>query len=112
MVQFITIFFITLSVLVVGYFINLINKKRRTHIIVEIMFILMYIGVIIVALYPKILSHIENTLGISSALNFLVYLSIFVLFLTTFWLYKKTENQRLEITQLVREIAYLKNNKK
>lgn len=64
----------------------------------------------ILFMFPQILRTIEDILGIQSAINFFIYLSIFILFLISYTLYQKSEKQRIEITKLVREISYLKNN--
>lgn len=105
--DFITIFFIALSLVVLFYFIFLIAKGVRIHLFFELFFIFAYGLVVVIFLFPGILSFIEKTLGIQSAINFLVYLSIFVAYFLIFLFYTKTEKQRQEITKLTREIALL-----
>lgn len=107
--EFITIFFVLLSVVVLLYFAGLLyNSSVRIPIILEVFFAGIYFFVLFIFLFPEILSVIEDIFGIDSAVNFLVYLSIFILFFLVFILYKKTEEQRIEITKLVRELSYYK----
>ena len=107
--EFITVFFVALSVLVLLYFAGLLyNSSVRIPIILEVFFAGVYFFVLIIFLFPDILSFIEEIFGIDSAVNFLVYLSIFILFFLVFILYKKTEEQRIQITKLVRELSYLR----
>lgn len=110
--DFITIFFLLMSIVTLGYFIFIFKASKRLPILFELFYIAIYCFVFIIFLYPNILSIIENILGISSAINFIVYLSIFVAYFLIFILYTGKENQRQEITKLTREIAYLKNEKK
>lgn len=106
--DFVTLFFVVLSVIVLGYFLFVFKSSVRIPLLVEVFFIAVYGIVLLLVLFPSLLGFIEETLGIGSAVNFIVYLSVFVLFFIVFVLYRKSEEQRLEITKLVREIAYLK----
>jgi len=110
--EFIFIFFILSSIGLLIYFTSIFNSKKRFPVLFEIFSILFYLVILIIFLFPNILNFIEELLGIQSAINFLIYLSIFVSYFILFILYKKSEEQRIEITTLVREIAYLKEKKK
>ena len=116
MVQFISIFFIGMSILVIGYLISLMKTNKRIHFLVEFFFISAYIIVMFIFLFPKSLRILETTFGISSAINFILYLSIFVAYFFLFLLYQKNEDLRREITKLTQEIALRdskdKNSKK
>lgn len=107
-----SIFFVIASLFVIVYFFYVFKSSKRTHILVEIGFIGIYLIILLITIFPNLLGLIEKTFGINSALNFIVYLSVFVAYFIIFLLYKKSEEQRVEITKLVREIAYLKNAKK
>ncbi len=109
--DFISIFFIIMSIVVMTYIYFLLKTKRRFSILIEIFYISIYSFVALIFLFPSILIFIENTLGIASAINFFLYLSIFVAYFLLFILYGKSETQREEITKLVREIAYIKKDK-
>ena len=110
--DFITIFFSFMSIVVVLYIFYLFKSKRRMSIKFELFYIAIYGFVAFIFLFPNTLKFIEKTLGIASALNFIVYLSVFVAYFIIFLLYTKSEQQRQEITALTREIAYLKKDKK
>ncbi len=107
MIQFINIFFIVLSIFVLIYFLKVFLSNKRANLFLEFLFLGIYSLVIILFLFPNILVLIERVLGINSAINFFVYLSIFVLFLIVYSFYNKLEKQRIEITKLTREIAIL-----
>lgn len=106
--EFTTIFFIILSLIAIFYIALAFKSSLRIPILVEFFFIVLYGVFLLFVLFPSLLNLVENVLGISSALNFITYLSIFTLFFMTFLLYRKSEEQRIEITKLVREISYLK----
>jgi len=108
----ITVIFIFFNVVILGYLFNHIRTKKRIHNLVEIFFVFMYICLTIILIFPKLLSVIEDVLNIPSAINFIVYLSVFVAYLFIFSLYGRLETQREDITKLVREIALLNGKKK
>lgn len=110
--DFISIFFLLMSICVIGYLLYIYKSRKRVHLLAEIFFIGAYSFVFIIFLYPPILTWIEETLGVESAINFIIYLSIFIAYFLLFILYNKTEQQRLEITKLVREIALMRKNEK
>lgn len=76
----------------------------------ELFFLAAFGFIFLIFLFPNILNIIEDIFGLDSALNFILYLSIFIAYFAIFLLYKKIEDQRKEITKLVREIA-LKDKK-
>jgi len=110
--DFSTIFFILLTLIVISYIIFTFKSNKRFHLVSEIFFILIYIVILVLVIFPNLLKKIEEVFGIQSAINFIVYFSIFVAYFLIFIFYTKTEEQRIEITKLAREIAYLKNDKK
>ena len=112
MVNFTTIFFIILSLIMMGYILLSFQKGKRNHILKEIFFLTIYGIFLLIILFPNLLNLIEEILGIQSAINFGIYLSIFLLFAIVFMLYKKSEEQRVHITKLNRELTYLKHEKK
>lgn len=72
---------------------------------------LLWIAVIIIALFPNIIVGLSIMLGVGRAVDLLIYISIIVLFYLMFRLYVKMDVQAKETTKLVREIA-IKNAKK
>lgn len=107
-----SIFFILFSLIVIVYLLLVYKSQERIHFIVELFFISIYGFVFLIFLFPNTLKIIENILGIQSALNFIIYLSIFVAYLFLFTLYSKSEKQREEITKLTRELALFKKDEK
>ncbi|MFT7615539.1 MAG: hypothetical protein ACI8Y7_000353 [Candidatus Woesearchaeota archaeon] len=110
--DFMSTFFILLSVLVLIYITFIFHSASRLPRLTEAFFIGAYAIILIIFMFPGILKQLEVTLGISNALNFIIYLSIFAAYFLIYILYKAKEKQRTEITQLTREIALLKNAKK
>jgi hypothetical protein len=109
--SFVNLFFILMSILVLVYLFYTYKSGKRINIWLEIFYILGYIFILLIFLFPSILNFLKYFFGIKSPVNFFLYLAIFVLFIITYNLYQKTEKQRIEITKLTREIAFLKNKK-
>lgn len=103
-----SIFFIIMSVFVLGYIIQTFRTQKRMPIILELFFISAYAFVFMIVLFPNILQIFEQLLGISNALNFIVYTSILVAYFMLFILYQKDEVQRVQISKLNREIGILR----
>lgn len=110
--EFITIFFIVASIIVLWYFVYSLRGKNKLPVILDILFFGVYACVLIIFIYPPILSIIQDLLGLQSAINFIIYCGIFMLFLLSFNLYQRDEKQRQEISKLNREIALLKDDKR
>jgi len=106
--DFISYFFIVLSLFAIGYVWYSSKSKRRISILVEVFFLAIYGIVLLIFIFPGLLKFFEVFFGISSAINFFMYLAIFVLFLIVYNLYQKIEEQRVEITKLVREISLMR----
>jgi hypothetical protein len=94
----------------IGYVIKVFKTQKRTKLLLELFFLGFYFIIALLFAFPGFLPWIEATLGISSAINFFVYLAIFVAYVLLLSLYKKIEKQRMEITALTREISYLHND--
>ena len=110
--EFTTIFFTLMSIFVISYILYIFKTNKRLSLLIEIFYIGIYGIIFLLFLFPNILNIIEEIFGIQSAINFIIYLSIFISYFLILTLYRKTEDQRIEITTLVREIAYLKAEKK
>jgi len=105
--NFINYFFILVSLVLAVYVFWAFRTQKRTKLIHELFFVGFYLIIALFFAFPKILQNIENIFGITSAINFFVYLAILVAYILLFSGYKKLEKLRVEITQLTREIAYL-----
>ncbi len=110
--EHINIFFIIISVVMLIYLVASSFNKKRVGLSTEIFFLLAYAFIAFLFIFPGSLSWIEDLLGIPSAINFFLYLAIFTAYFLILKMYRKTEEQRQEITQLTREIAILKAKKK
>ena len=95
-----------------AYLFLIFRLQKRINLISEIFFLCIYFFFLLIIIFPELLRWFEKIFGVNSAINFIIYLSIFILFALMFVLYKKSENQRVEVTKLTREIAYLKHGKK
>jgi hypothetical protein len=103
----ITIFFILFNLGTFVYILNHIKTKKRIHNLIEVFFIFIYVCLTIILTFPKILIFIEDILNIPSALNLMIYSSIFLAYLFIYNLYSKIEIQREEITKLNRELTLM-----
>ena len=110
MVDTISIFFVAMSIVVLVYLVMKLKGKNRMPLMIELFYLVSYAFVMIIFLYPEILVFMERAFGLASAINFFIYLSIFVGYLMIFVLYQKTERQREQITLLSRELALGKDN--
>ena len=111
MISLSSVFFIIVSIVVISYFIYIFKNQKKLPVIFEIFFLGVYVMITIIFLFPKSIDFIEQALGIQSAINFITYLSIFVAYFIMFVLFKEKEAHRIEITELNREIALLKDEK-
>lgn len=109
--EFISVFFVMISIIMILYLIYLFHTSKRLPIIFELFSLGVYVFVAIIFLFPSTLKIIEKVFGIQSAINFIVYFSIFVAYFWIFLLYKEKEQHREDISRLTREIAFLKGNK-
>jgi small membrane protein len=73
-----------------------------------ILWSLLWLGFLILSAFPRIPSNVSSALGVGRGVDLVIYASIFILFLLTFKLYVRIENQGREITNLVRELALSK----
>ncbi len=65
----------------------------------------MWLSVVAVALFPGIFTTLSQVLGIGRGVDTLLYGGMILLFYLLFRLYVRVEEQKKEITHLVREIA-------
>ncbi len=66
---------------------------------------LIWVAVLMVALFPNLLSAVSKIAGIDRGMDLAVYVSILLLFYLIFRMYVGLDTQKNEITKLVREIA-------
>ncbi|MCA9496366.1 MAG: DUF2304 domain-containing protein [Nanoarchaeota archaeon] len=105
--EFISLFFIIISIIAISYIFYILHTSKRISPVIEIFFIGIFALIVTIFSFPEILRYIEKTLGINSAINFIIYLSIFISYLIIFMLYQKSETQRIEITKLTRELSII-----
>lgn len=73
--------------------------------------ILIWITVIVVTVFPRWASFLASIFGVGRGADFLVYISIILLFYLVFRIWVRFENLERELTKLVRKLA-LKESKK
>ncbi len=86
-------------------------KKREISPVEFSFWSLVWIALIVMSTLPKYMDELFLYLGISSAVNFIIYLSIAILFYLVFRIFVTIDKQNQELTKLVREIA-IQNSKK
>lgn len=69
---------------------------------------IIWIGVIILALFPRLFTILSQLIGIGRGVDILLYLGMILIFYLIFRMYIKIEGQQKEITLLVRELALRK----
>lgn len=70
-----------------------------------LLWILIWLIIIIISLYPNDTNYLASYTGIGRGLDFVLILGILVCFYLIFKMYNKIENIEEELTDLVREIA-------
>ncbi len=68
----------------------------------------LWLGAAIISFFPDILSYLSDRTGFGRGMDFLLAVSIIVLFYLLFRLYVKVDETNKEVTKLVREIAIMK----
>ena len=110
--EVILLIFAVLSLLVLIYLWFILYSRKRLPIFLEVFYVFIYSFILLIVLFPKIISAIELNFGINNLLQVLVYLSIFVAYFLILLLFKRNEELRSEITTLVREIALIENGER
>lgn len=83
-------------------------RKNRMSIHYSLIWILWAIGMIIISLFPDIVSWVTSFLGIQYPSNTIFLIFIFLLYCLSFYLYLKISKHNDEITKLNYEISTLK----
>jgi len=74
--------------------------------------IIVWVAVGIIAFVPGIINLLSKPVGVGRGVDFLVYISIIVLFYLVFKAFVKIESVEQDITELVRKISLEKTSKK
>ncbi len=72
---------------------------------------IVWFGVILIAILPKLIGYFSNYLGINRPVDSVIYASIIILFYIIFRIYVHIDNINRQLTKLTREIA-IKEKKK
>ena len=75
-----------------------------------LLWILIWLIVIIISLYPNDTNYLASYTGIGRGLDFVLILSVLICFYLIFKMYNKIETIEEELTDLVREIAIQNKN--
>jgi small membrane protein len=80
-------------------------KNKEVSIGIFLFWSLLWISVILIALFPNVLWGVSEIAGVGRAVDLLVYGSIIIMFYMIFRLYIVIDEKNREMTSLVREIA-------
>lgn len=83
-------------------------RKSKLSTDFAVIWILWGIGVIILSLFPQMFYTVSDLLGISSAINALFLMMIFLLYMLVFFVFLTMSIQREKTKNLVHEVALLK----
>ncbi len=106
----INIFIILFSIFALSRVINNI-KHKNTDKIGMLFWVVFWIAIIFVALFPGLIDSIFLFFGIQSATDFGLYAMMILLAYMMFRLYAKTEDTEKRITKIVRTIAIKDENR-
>ena len=87
-------------------------KDKKISPLSMVFWSVLWIAAIIVILLPGTSFFFANLLGIQRGADFVVYISIIVIFYLLFRLYVKIDTVEKNVTKLVREVAVKKGKKK
>lgn len=97
---------IALVIMVFGVLRTLMSyRERRISAQWLVFWLLIWVGVGIVAFLPGLAAIVSESLGIGRAIDLVVYASILLLFYLIFRIYLHLESLEHNVTKLVREIA-------
>jgi hypothetical protein len=106
--SFLEIFFIISGIIILLSAINVARQERFNA-----LHFLVFIGIggwlIIFTLFPNVLYAIGTVFWLQRGSDLLVYTSIIFLIYCTLLLFRKIDQQNQQITKLIREIAFIKN---
>lgn len=87
------------------FILSLEMKSKKIKVFNFIFWIILWLSVIIIALYEPLFTYIANILGIPLGTTLAVYIGMPIIFYLIFRLYAASDSQNKIITKLVREIA-------
>ena len=87
-------------------------KDRKLTLVELLLWIGIWSGLLFVVFFPKVVVFIADFIGVGRGVDFIIYTSLGLLFYLVFRLYVKIEEQEIELTKLVREIALMNKKKK
>ena len=86
-------------------------KDRKSSLSSMAVWVLVWMGVILVAVLPQTASFVARLFGIGRGIDVVLYLSIILLYYLIYRLYAKMEDTKKDLTSIVRELA-LKGKKR
>ena len=97
--------FIVLTAIVLAYLFIWIISHRRLPLVVESVFLLMYVISTLFFFWPSTWDWLNESFGVQLLLDLVLVVAIFLLFGACVTLYRKLERSRQDITNLAREVA-------
>ena len=71
-----------------------------------------WIGVIVIVLFPSITTYFARLVGIGRGIDLIVYVSILILFYSMYRIYAKLDSIQRDVTKVTREVAIKRAKKK
>jgi hypothetical protein len=95
------------------YFTFINTKKEELNQFESITWFILWIGLIVISLFPNILNFVvKDVLDISRTLDFFIILGFLVMFAIVFYIFMLTKQTKNKIEKLVRNIAIKEKGKK
>lgn len=81
------------------------QRNLKNQILTRLIFTLIFLGGIVITLYPKLLDAISQFLGISRGIDLLLYFITILFYFSFIKIYSKLRSQEKTITKIIREVA-------
>ena len=106
-----------ITIIVVLYLLTrIVNQLRRKQITLKeaLLWSLLWFGVGVVVLYPKLTDQLAAYIGLQSAkgIDLVVYLAVALVFYLVFRIFVRIERMEHDITKIVRQVALNKEEDK
>ncbi|MDR0462751.1 MAG: DUF2304 domain-containing protein [Pseudomonadales bacterium] len=104
--------FISLIILVIVIHTIYVFRKKSFGKLFMVFWLLIWVGGLILVLWPNLMQNITDKLGIGRVVDVIVYLAIVSIFYILFKFHIRMHDLENKITKLTRKIALMENGKK
>ena len=106
-----------ITIIIVLYLLTrIVNQLRKKQITLKeaLLWSLLWFGVGVVVLYPKLTDQLASYIGLQSAkgIDLVVYLAVGLVFYLVFRIFVRIERMEHDITKIVRQVALKEEDKK